>query len=116
MGIENLSDDIILVALPVETQVIIRELKIVNEIISEKGACDVVIDFSNVDVVTSSGISNLMIMRELLREHNRQLILCSVSASTMGVFTIAGLEEVFEFADDKNAALEAIQHAKQLAS
>jgi anti-anti-sigma factor len=116
MGIENLSEGVVVVTLPVESQIIVRELKIVNEMVSNRDDCDVVIDFSNVEILTSSGISNLMILRELLRESGRQLILCSVSSATMGIFTVAGLEEVFEFADDKPAALESVQRTNQPAS
>ncbi|MHC4571665.1 MAG: STAS domain-containing protein [Planctomycetota bacterium] len=116
MGIENLSEGVVVVTLPVESQIIVRELKLVNEMVSNRDDCDVVIDFSNVEVLTSSGISNLMILRELLRESGRQLILCSVSTATMGIFTVAGLEEVFEFADDRPAALKSVQCTNQPAS
>ena len=110
MAIQNLSEDFILVALPVEPQIIIRELKLVNEIVSNKGGCDVVIDFSNVEMLTSSGISNLMILRGLLREQGRQLTLCGASPTVKGIFMIAGIDKVFEFVDDKHAALASIQH------
>ena len=110
MAIQNLSEDVALVTLPVEPQIIIRELKLVNEIVSNKGGCDVVIDFSNVEMLPSSGISNLMILRGLLREQGRQLTLCSVSPTVKDIFTIAGIDEVFEFVDDKHAALASIQH------
>jgi anti-anti-sigma factor len=108
MGIENLSKGVV-VTLAVEPEIIVRELKNINEMVSNGEGCDVVIDFSNVEVLTSSGISNLMILRGLLHERERQLILCNVSPSTMSIFTIAGLERVFEFVDDKQTALAATQ-------
>jgi anti-anti-sigma factor len=109
MGIENLSKGIV-VTLPVESQVIVRELKNVNQMVSSGDGRDVVIDFSNVEILNSSSISNLMILRELLHERGRQLILCSVSPSIMSVFTVADLDKVFEFVDDKQTALAATQH------
>ncbi len=96
--------------MPVESEVIVRELKNVNEIVSNGDGCDVVIDFSNVEILHSSSISNLMILRELLHERECQLILCSVSPSIMSVFTVAGLDKLFEFVDDKQTALAATEH------
>jgi anti-anti-sigma factor len=110
MGIENLSKGVV-VTLPVESEVMVRELKNVNQMVSSGDGCDVVIDFSNVKILNSSSISNLMILRELLHERGRQLILCSVSPSIMSVFTVADLDKVFEFVDDKQTALAATQHA-----
>jgi len=112
MGIQNFSEDVLLADLPSEEPQMGNELKNLNEIISTRGDCDVVVDFSKVEIVTSSDISNLLALRGLLREHGRQLILCSVSAPTKGIFTVAGLDAVFELATDKHAALAAIQRAK----
>ena len=112
MGIQNLSEDVLLADLPSEEPQIGNELKSLNEMVSTRSDCDVVVDFSKVEIVTSSGISNLLALRALLRGHGRQLILCSVSAPTKGIFTVAGLDAIFEFADDKHAALSAMQHAK----
>ncbi len=112
MGIQNFSEDVLLADLPFKEPQIGNELKSLNEIISTRSDCDVVVDFSKVEIITSSNISNFLALRSLLREHGRQLILCSVSAPTKGIFTVAGLDAVFEFASDKYAALAAIQRAK----
>lgn len=112
MGIQNFSEDVLLVDLSSEELQIGDELKNLNELISTRGDYDVVVDFSKVEIVTSSDISNLLALRALLCEHGRKLILCSVSAPTKGIFTVAGLDAVFEFAPDKHAALAAIQRTK----
>jgi anti-anti-sigma factor len=112
MGIQNFSEDALLVDLPFEEPQIGNELKNLNEIVSARHDCDVVVDFSKVEIITSSDISNLLALRVLLRKHGHQLILCNVSVLTKGVFTVAGLDAVFEFASDKNAALAVIQHSK----
>ncbi len=109
MAIESLSKGLV-VTLPVQSEVIVRELKNVNQMVSHGDGCDVVVDFSNVEILHSSSISNLMILRELLYERGCQLILCSVSPSIMSVFTVAGLEKLFEFVDDKQTALAATEH------
>jgi anti-anti-sigma factor len=109
MGIENVGEGIILVTLPAEPR-ITEELKNINEIVSSKNDRDVIIDFSNVEIITSFSISNLMILRTLLREHGHQLVLCNVKVPTKCIFTVAGLDGVFEFAEDKEAALVAAQN------
>ena len=109
MAIENHSEGVVVVTLPVEPEIIVRELKIVNERVSSGDDCDVVIDFSNVEIFTSTGISNLMILQGLLRERGHQLILCNVPPLTMNIFRVADLDKVFEFVDDKQTALAATQ-------
>jgi anti-anti-sigma factor len=113
MGIQNFSKDVLFVDLPFKEPQIGDELKNLNETVSTRSECDVVIDFFRVELITSSSISNLMILRKLLQEHERQLILCNVAIMTKYIFTVAGLDEVFDFVDDHFAALAAVQGAEQ---
>ena len=110
MGFQNWSDDIILVDLPREPRMR-SELKTLVEIVRDRGDCDVVIDFTNVDIMTSNSISGLLRLRKLLADCGHRLIFCNVPAATRGVFSVVGLDEVFEFADDKFASLAALQSA-----
>ena len=113
MGIQNLSKDVLLVELPKGLK-IANELKAVNEAISktsEKCNRDVVIDFSRVEIINSSNISNLLILHNLLRDSGHRLILCNVATMTKCIFVVAGLDEVFDFVDDQPTALVAVQHA-----
>jgi anti-anti-sigma regulatory factor len=50
-----------------------------------------------------------MILRNLLQEHGRQLVLCNVAVMTKYIFTVAGLDKIFDFVDDRLAASAAIQ-------
>jgi anti-anti-sigma regulatory factor len=109
MGIKNLSEDVILVDLPSEGSRRADELKAVNEIISNKCDCDVIIDFSQVEIINSWNISNLVILRSLLEDSGHQLILCNVGALAKCIFVVADLNEVFVFADDQPAALAAVR-------
>jgi len=45
----------------------------------------------------------------LLQERGSQLILCNVAIVTKYIFTVAGLDKVFDFVDDHLAALAAVQ-------
>lgn len=108
MGIQNWSEDIILVDLPAEPQ-IVDELKTVTEIVRDRGNCNVVLDFSSVDIVTSSSLSAMLKLRKLLVDCDHRLVFCNVAAATKGVFSITGLDGIFEFVDDKFVALASLQ-------
>jgi len=110
MGIKNLPKDVLIAKLPSNSPKIALELKAVNESISKKGNHDVVIDFSRVEIISSSNISNLLILRDLLQNAGRRLIFCNVATVTKCIFVVAGLNEIFEFVDDQSAALEAVQY------
>jgi len=108
MGIQGWSEDIILVDLLQEPEMR-DELETVVEMVRDKGNCDVVIDFSGVDIVTSSSLSKLLNLRKMLSDSDHKLVLCSVSSSTKGIFMIDGHDANFEFADDKFVALASLQ-------
>ena len=108
MGIQNWSDDIILVDLPQEPEMG-DELKTVTEMVRDRGNCEVVIDFSSIDIVTSSSLSKLLKLRKLLADCAHRLVFCNVAAATKGIFTVTGLDGVFEIVDDKFVALASLQ-------
>lgn len=108
MGIQNWSENIILVDLPPEPQTG-DELKAVTEILRDRDDCDVVIDFSSVDIVTSSSLSKFLKLRKLLADCGHRLIFCNVAIATKGIFTVTGIHEIFEFVDDKFIALASLQ-------
>ncbi len=108
MGIQNWSDDVILVDLPQEPNMG-EELKTVTGIVRDRGNCDVVVDFSSVDIVTSSSLSKLLKLRKLLADCSHKLVFCNVAAATKGIFTVTGLDGVFELVDDKFVALASLQ-------
>jgi len=108
MSIQNWSDNIIVVDLPPEPE-IADELKTVTEMVRSRGDVDVVMDFSDVDIITSSSISSLLRLRKLLSDCNRRMVFCSVAAATRNVFVTTGIEEIFEFIDDKFIALTSMQ-------
>ena len=108
MGIQNWSEDIVLVDLLPEPQMG-DELKAVTEIVRDRGDCEVVIDFSSVDIITSSSISKLLRLRKLLVDCGHRFVFCNVAAATKGIFTVTGLDGVFELVDDKFVALAGLQ-------
>jgi len=113
MGIQNFSEDVLFVDLPSKEPQIGNELKNLNETVNTRSDCDVVIDFFRVEIITSSSISNLMILRKLLQDRGRQLILCNVAITTKYIFTVTGLDKIFDFVDDRLTAIAATESAEQ---
>jgi anti-anti-sigma factor len=111
MGIDNSSHGILTVDLPPEPEMG-QELKAVAKVVQDEEDCDVVVDFSNSDIVTSSSISKLLRLRKLLIDRGHRLILCNAAPATEGIFEVCGLDVVFEFAADKPAALASIKQTQ----
>jgi len=107
MEIEHLPENVLLVCLQ-EPQ-LRNELVTVNEILSNGCTCDVIIDFSSVELLTSEGISSLIILERLLNSLGHKIILCAVSSNNKQVLERTGIEPLFEFADDESAALQSIR-------
>ena len=108
MSIENWSEHIILVKLQPEPD-LGDELHAVCEIVQDRTACDVVVDFSDVEVLTSSSIAKLLRLRKLIHDNRRSLLLSSVRPKTMNIFVITGLEKVFQFVEEQFSALAGLQ-------
>jgi len=108
MGIQHWSDNIIIVDLPEEPEMA-EELETLVEMISDQDHCSMVIDFSSVGIVTSSSLSKLLHLHKKLVGCGRRLVFCGIPAATRGVFTVTGLDQVFELADDKFAALATLE-------
>jgi len=108
MGFQNYSDDIILAEFSREPR-LRNELKTLIELVRDRGDCDVVIDFTHVDIMTSTSISGLLRLRKLMADCGHRVIFCNLSCATKGVFTVVGLDEIFEFADDKYSAFSALE-------
>ena len=108
MGIQSWSDYVILVDLPRELQEH-NQLQTVIETVRQKGDCSVVVDFSNVDVVGSTTLAQLLELRQALHDRGHTLVLCGVSPATKGVFIVSRLDGLFDFVADRFAALATLQ-------
>lgn len=114
MAIEKLFENVLLVELPSAGPKIAEELTTVNEMISDHGTYDVIIDFFRVELLNSWNISTLLALRSLLQEAGHQLVLCNVRVVTKCIFTVAGLRKVFLFTKNKETALEALQGTESM--
>ena len=109
MEIEHLPENVLFVCLQ-EPQ-LRNELVTVNEILSNGCTCDVIIDFSSVELLTSEGISSLIILERLLNSLGHKIILCAVSSSNLQVLERTGIQPLFEFVSDEFSALQSIRNS-----
>ena len=114
MEMEKLTEDVIYVVLPPEPR--IREkLKELNEKVSRNCDFNVVIDFSYIEVLTSTSISNLITLKNWLDKSGYKLVLCNVAVVTKCIFNVAGLDKVFKLAADKFDALSTLKQSNPTA-
>ena len=108
MGIQDLTENILLLEASPEPS-LNEDLANVMDMVRERGdCCDVVIDFSRVDIVTSSSLSKMLKLRKILMDCNHSLLLCSVARATKGIFSVTALDSVFTMAADRSSALHEI--------
>jgi anti-anti-sigma regulatory factor len=110
MGIQSLSETILLAELPPEPD-LNGELKNVMEVVPERNDCDVIIDFSAVDIVTSSSLSKLLKLRKILLDCDHRMAFCCVAVTTRSIFAVTALEDVFDMYSDRLEAMTQLQAA-----
>jgi len=100
MGIQTFSEDILLINLPEQPQHG-EEIDIVNKLLSDSVDFDVMVNFSDVEMLTSGSICGLMILSKLLQGAGRKLVLYNLSPAIKQIFERTGLITVFELADNE---------------
>ncbi|HUW18440.1 MAG TPA: STAS domain-containing protein [Sedimentisphaerales bacterium] len=103
MSVQNWSEDVILAELQREPQ-LGEELKTVIDLTNDRGDCDVILDFSGVDIITSPSLAKLLKLRQTLIDCGHRLILCSVCEFTKSAFRVTGLDGLFCLLDDRATA------------
>jgi anti-anti-sigma factor len=109
---QNLAENIILVELPKEPEMG-DEINTVMEILLNRDGCNAIIDFSNVDTVTSPSLSKMLKLRKLLIDRGNRLVFCNVAVRSKRIFQVTGLDQMFEFVDDKHTSLAILQRETQ---
>ena len=110
MTVHNLSQNVVLVELHREPH-LSDDVKTATDIARDRGDCDLILDFSDVDIITSSSLAQLLRMRQMMLDCGHRLILCGVNSFTRSAFKVTGLEGIFELVDDKAAASAELQVA-----
>jgi anti-anti-sigma factor len=116
MTIEKISEDILLVELPFAGSKMAEVLNNLMEKISDQRTYHVIIDFFRVELISSSNIGTLLVLRSMLQNADYQLVICNVKAVTKGIFIVGGLRRVFTFAKNREAAFATLRYSKLPAS
>jgi anti-anti-sigma factor len=111
MGIQLLSDDILLVSLPSQPQQS-DEFQTLNNMLSEEIDHDIVMDFSEVEMLTSESICGLLILAKLLGGAGHEFILCNVPPAINDIFDRTGLLSVFDFTDTEADAVSYVMEQR----
>ena len=108
MSIEQWSDNAVLVEMPSEPEVG-AELESVIRYVRDRGDCGVVLDFSEVTILTSTSLASLLRLKKMLDTCQQRLVMCSVGSGTRGIISVTGLDDLFEIVDDRFDALATVQ-------
>jgi anti-sigma B factor antagonist len=82
------------------------ENKLLEEISQDS---TVLIDFADLDYISSSGLRVLLLALKKAEKINSQLALCSLQTGIMEVFKISAFNSIFSIYPDKQDALEKLR-------
>ena len=71
----------------------------------DDGARDLVIDFGNVDYISSAGLRVFLVLAKRLRDLQGRLVLCGMREPVRQVFHLAGFMPLFRVEASQDAAL-----------
>lgn len=108
MGIQKWSEQVVLISLAKEPQMG-EELQTAIDMVVDNDSCDYVVDFTDVEVITSSSIAKMLKLRKVLIESGHHLVFCCVSDQTMNLFKIVALDSVFKYSENQFLALASLQ-------
>lgn len=107
MTILKLSDSVLLVV-PTQEPDACNDIVAINAMMLKQCDTDIIVDFSQVELLTSSAVSNLLLLRNQVNASGRKLILINVAFATKCILTTLGIHEAFHIVANKTDALEAL--------
>lgn len=108
MATSNLTEQVLLITLPSHPQAS-SDIQRATRKITARTPRHVIIDFSQVQIISSSTVSELLIIENHLHELNRRLILCCVPAKIQALLISVGLQSLFQIANDSLEAFEMLE-------
>lgn len=77
----------------------------IAEIIAEQ-KFKLVVDFTELDYISSAGLGVFMVFIEEIRENGGDIKLCSMSSKVFSVFDLLGFPMLFDICDNIDSAIE----------
>ncbi|MGR9071545.1 MAG: STAS domain-containing protein [Gammaproteobacteria bacterium] len=74
----------------------------------ESGNSFYVVDFDQLDYISSAGLRALLLMAKLLKEINGKVCLANVKGNVLSVFEMSGFTSIFKIKDSTASALAAL--------
>jgi len=108
MAIQSWSKDILVVDLGDDPQ-FTEDVNRVSDLVESRGDQDVILNFEQIRSLNSSNIARLLRLRKLINQQNRRLRFCRINTHIWGIFLVTGLDNLFQFVDDKATALADLQ-------
>jgi anti-sigma B factor antagonist len=75
-------------------------------LVDEKGRKDLVLNFANVEFMSSAALGKLMTLRKKVQEAGGKLVLCNIDPRIYEVFTITKLDKLLTICGDEQEALQ----------
>jgi len=79
-----------------------------GELLEAAKSHNLLIDMSQVTMLTSTGVGTLFEVTDIMGKSNKKLILVAPSERVKQVINLTGFAELFVIADDKDAAIKAL--------
>ena len=113
MWIESLKDKTFVIYIAVSREPELQsELEIINKIVQCRSDCNVIISLANIELLTSLSLGRLISLHNSLSEKGCKLIQCRVNLPTKGIFVTAGLNMLFNFAEDVFVAITKVKDSE----
>ncbi len=108
MGIEQWSDEIIIVDLPDEPEMV-DELISLADLLADKETYNVVVDLGGVGDITSESLSKLLKLHQITSQVGRRFVLCNMRSETEDILSATGLASVFHLTENRFDALATLE-------
>jgi anti-anti-sigma factor len=59
--------------------------------------------------MNSANVAKLLRLRKKMMQLGRRLIICDINSHVQGIFSVTGLDKMFDFAGDVSTALATVQ-------
>jgi anti-sigma B factor antagonist len=82
-----------------------------QRLIEKDGTRDLLLDFSNVEFLSSAALNKLIILDKKVKLKSGQLKLCGMTPEIREVFVITRLNQLFDIVETRDKALDGFQRA-----
>lgn len=79
----------------------------------DHGQLLILLDFKEVDYLSSAGMRMLLSTTKKLKAHSGRLVICSININVMDVLMMSGFDHVLDFAQNEEEALRKFEFSVQ---